>query len=1269
MGRKSRLKREKRELGAGVPHNIARAIATQPRDPSFEAMTAALKAHFAAYSASDVVLSLTVSELWLPNRSSLVKHTLAKMILLSMPVEEFSGLQSIASFSEFAEFLEKTSVLLPQFPMLEDFVPEPDWGEIRVCGVTCFEPIFYGGSVERITDFIEAFRLLGADRPQALADMNLAVALQRHIIENIPQSIAGSADSIRPGHIETPSSDFWIACRLTLSSTSKSVQHLMPKASDWVVTGLGSLRLPNSINALAEMVMNETALPMLFVRVSDQVLPVAPRAATSTVLDLWSKRIEVGNSSELIAFGRRIGGYISKRFRAANVIAGPIHIVGDSGRFDLRIAAVLLSGNRFHFIIPIDEAKVQSLGQIERWLKATVDNSKRWGLALEDVRQLIEFPNKDGDLIRSASIEVIAVLARASTQPSMLRLPKSGVHFMGLPDFVSLFDSLEDGSELERFWAYLDNTASITSAFAGLVDQFAAFRDSHALLVEGAISPDFISIDPHWNSSWRFNELKSFWSKAPSRFPDDFCTWEVEPAEAGMTCLKAKGLPVHAWSGMVGTCTAQATMEVNDADIDFENGPLLELFVHCVIDSLTQRGSILAGLKPFERPHLVLRCDLNVSLLPVRDDEDETNSRALQPLLDVWALIDSDDEKLEVAVQVNIARLRSRLEDAFDNSFEAESASAVVAGLCDLLQISLDGDVLEQLNNTASGRPRFTLHTTQRMTDVPDHASPDLPKPEQFKLARKELAVIFKEQGIAVPARYELEQAKIVMNAARDVMRLQMHERVASYDCAQLLQICVQQHDELTSSYQREVTRLRLSLKHEVSFDRSSRLAKLHEKYTAMACNYRYLLECCLSLQAQGSSRPTIEDVVQLVASIDWLSVLYGASDTLHNGIDVGGIELDDSFVPIVFFSDDRDAKEQLYLREVANAKLGIGLLEEDEVNSDSDAEKNRDRLNAALITDIGCSLTHLMQVLEVLARWHTVGGTAELRFRYSAAPATIAEKVLDAFPDAPVDQIATAIAFLTLSPAGIRQLSRKDEPEPDVPVWEHFKRIHRYLIRPLVPLLENQLTWGAATAARTRSIWLGSFSNGYLPADFDWPNVSRIVKEIKKGIEDQLEERAQQICLRHTVHAVHGIDFYRRFPQERFDDVGDFDVLAYWPNSNLWLAIECKYNQPPFCLKDSRRLRERVFGVGNDHAQFNKIERRLLFLRTNRDRLRSLLGWPAPTSEEQPLIRAAYVSRDVYWPLLYPPYPVETEFVRVDALDGWLKKLTASVSFTENDL
>jgi hypothetical protein len=208
-----------------------------------------------------------------------------------------------------------------------------------------------------------------------------------------------------------------------------------------------------------------------------------------------------------------------------------------------------------------------------------------------------------------------------------------------------------------------------------------------------------------------------------------------------------------------------------------------------------------------------------------------------------------------------------------------------------------------------------------------------------------------------------------------------------------------------------------------------------------------------------------------------------------------------------------------------------------------------------------------------------------------------------------------------------------------------------------VIEIGDGRLVWGAASADRASHIWMGSISAGYLPAEFDWPNVKGVVREIKEGIEQLLETRAFEICSRATPWLKRGIDFRRRFPQERFDDVGDFDVLAYWPEQNRWLCVECKYNQPPFCLKDARRLRERIFGADSNRGQFAHIEERRRFFTYERDRLRLLLEWPEPQTPGSPEIADVYVSRSVYWWMRNPPYEVATEFVQIDGLDAWLRR------------
>jgi hypothetical protein len=68
-----------------------------------------------------------------------------------------------------------------------------------------------------------------------------------------------------------------------------------------------------------------------------------------------------------------------------------------------------------------------------------------------------------------------------------------------------------------------------------------------------------------------------------------------------------------------------------------------------------------------------------------------------------------------------------------------------------------------------------------------------------------------------------------------------------------------------------------------------------------------------------------------------------------------------------------------------------------------------------------------------------------------------------------------------------------------------------------------------------------------------------------------------------------------------------------------------------------------------------SRILGRRLFAAKHRERMLELLRWPAPNAVE-PTYVELYVGRDVSYWMVHPPYLVPTKFVRVDALDSWIK-------------
>jgi hypothetical protein len=275
---------------------------------------------------------------------------------------------------------------------------------------------------------------------------------------------------------------------------------------------------------------------------------------------------------------------------------------------------------------------------------------------------------------------------------------------------------------------------------AGMADLFAVFRDSHGLLVDGALTPDRIYLDPHWGSNWRYHQLAEFWKNAPPLFPGDSGTaWKVEPPSDGIQRLTAKGAPSLSWCRRIASCTLHFVFHLAEQLLDIINGQMLEQFIHCMADSVFQRKEFIENLSVFERKRIVTVVCANEATFTTEGDDEE---KVVKPLLCNWSLItNSDSSSVFAKVLVNLARVRASFTDPIDGRFEAECVTEWIKGLQSLLGEMPHPKTLARLKESGSFKPRFTVTWVRRMIDVPDFGSPEVPQPEQYKIARRDLAV------------------------------------------------------------------------------------------------------------------------------------------------------------------------------------------------------------------------------------------------------------------------------------------------------------------------------------------------------------------------------------------------------------------------------------------------------------------------------------------------------------------------------------------------
>jgi hypothetical protein len=144
-------------------------------ESSFSQACARLKLLLVQFAVEDVLIALSVCDLWPPNVSAQVKHQLAFATCLSIPTDVFST-ERIDTYGKFAKFARSLIDALPEFPSLEDYWPTDDWGEIRFTDGIDARPSFYGGCVQRIPDFIESMRILYGDGLEECAYLSRAAS-------------------------------------------------------------------------------------------------------------------------------------------------------------------------------------------------------------------------------------------------------------------------------------------------------------------------------------------------------------------------------------------------------------------------------------------------------------------------------------------------------------------------------------------------------------------------------------------------------------------------------------------------------------------------------------------------------------------------------------------------------------------------------------------------------------------------------------------------------------------------------------------------------------------------------------------------------------------------------------------------------------------------------------------------------------------------------------------------------------------------------------
>ena len=110
-------------------------------------------------------------------------------------------------------------------------------------------------------------------------------------------------------------------------------------------------------------------------------------------------------------------------------------------------------------------------------------------------------------------------------------------------------------------------------------------------------------------------------------------------------------------------------------------------------------------------------------------------------------------------------------------------------------------------------------------------------------------------------------------------------------------------------------------------------------------------------------------------------------------------------------------------------------------------------------------------------------------------------------------------------------------------------------------------------------------------------------------------------------------------------------------------LAIECKNINPPYSVRDSYTVHQRLFGdptktkFKDRFGEVGMAERREQFLKNNKLQVLNNL-WSNLNINEEIKTIYLFVSKEMFWWTKYPPRETDIIFLRIDELDEFISSL-----------
>jgi hypothetical protein len=1227
---------------------------------------------FLKFNPEDIACSIFCLSTWTPNRSSEVKLLYSLISLLSLKAEECSSNDGAFEYENFVEICDEIIKKSPNFGMMEDFVTEGDWGEVRYHFEEENWRIPYGSSLDWGYDFLTSFKMIYsnyADQIQTLTNENPIDHLRGtlsyldFLIKLLPNEHGET--EIEPGHIEIPSFEFWKACKESIRLINQNLPKEFMETFSITLSSIDSQDL--DVRTFSNNCFDGSKYNFMFINMGSYYIPTIPRRAYPVLIEYWSEksksildRLEEPDAQVAIQIGLTVGHFAKDRIKK-NYIYPLVSIGKPSEHPDPFIFPFsILSEEKillFAFTDPFSskslEDQLKDLDTELKRVKAAFDHD--WCLTLNGQQSQIALRNGDN---KPPIPHFIVIISNKTTTPFSFTRPKDLDDIWCLEQFIGIIDEIKNHDELSQFLEYQKSLGdSVRFISIGVLDLFASFKDSHQTLISGAIKPTFISIDPHWGSSRRFRSLKKFWTEFPDNaLYGDPRQWEIKQRIRGRISLASRCRFEIAHSVTVGNCTITLTSPVDR--ITHQEVLITDLIMQALADILLDYKEKLANHPFFKNAN-----QLTITFLPyhLKEHSDFAHIKHIELGDQMWAIEIGyfGNQEWGTRIIFDILKVQDHQTGVKNRILDVKLFQGL---LTELNKHYKDDELFYELISMSeidsTKKARYTVIQKEKTVSFPEFVDPAKPEDKHFKRVRNTIANLAKDKGIE-PGSYDLTEAKKILKTIISEVNSEISKTIELFSYTKSLEFIISKIDALTNSH--EISGLNLSETdgRDINFDPSTSVAKENETFLTMHRNYRHLIEFFVLKNPEGDKAISREDFSYLIALIDWFFVFSGASDQIHFDLSPVSLEVTSDYLVNVEYDHATKEKLDIYGSEQAKRSLGITGKKSDKIVSPRDPIIYLELVDKAFTEELGFGIRYLTAVLQILTLWPTYSTDSTENEYYCEKPSNIVE-ICKTNIIGMTDEICyQVLMFLTLRKVNLLKIIGSQDALM-LPVWEYYKRHSRYATKPLIET-ENGLLWGPHSTQRTSKIWMNAPMIGKLPLNVGNRILDTFIEE-KRLIENQLAIEAGKIAQRHSELTDINVQLHKRdkdfgHPPE----LGDYDVICYLKDANILVIAECKHLLPVYCLKDARDLREDIFGKVGKPGYLEKINRRTAYATEKTKEIFSALKWEYP-SGSSPTIVSLYISIHTYWWARFPPIKTEIKFIQVDSFDDLLISLSKTI-------